>query len=58
MNALFLLLGLLLLTIGGEALIRGSLAAARRISIAKWACHRGLRHVSTGVGGFYQCGIK
>lgn len=32
--ALFLLVGIVLLTLGGEALIRGSLAAARRLNIS------------------------
>jgi cation:H+ antiporter len=34
LNILFLLLGLALLTIGGEALIRGSLAAAKRLGVS------------------------
>ena len=34
MNFLFLMLGVALLTIGGEALIRGSLAAARRLGVS------------------------
>lgn len=33
-NVLFLVLGVALLTIGGEALIRGSLAAARRLGVS------------------------
>ncbi len=34
MNVFFLLLGLVLLTVGGEALIRGALAAAKRLDIS------------------------
>jgi cation:H+ antiporter len=34
LNILFLLLGIALLTVGGEALIRGSLAAAKRLGIS------------------------
>lgn len=34
LNVLFLLLGIALLTVGGEALIRGSLAAARRLGVS------------------------
>lgn len=34
LNILFLLLGIALLTIGGEALIRGSLAAAKRLGVS------------------------
>jgi cation:H+ antiporter len=34
LNVLFLLLGIALLTAGGEALIRGSLAAARRLGVS------------------------
>ena len=34
LNILFLLLGIALLTVGGEALIRGSLAAARRLGVS------------------------
>jgi cation:H+ antiporter len=34
MNFLFLMLGVALLTVGGEALIRGSLAAARRLGVS------------------------
>ena len=34
LNVLFLLLGIALLTVGGEALIRGSLAAAKRLDVS------------------------
>lgn len=34
LNILFLLLGIALLTVGGEALIRGSLAAAKRLGVS------------------------
>ena len=34
LNLLFLLLGIALLTVGGEALIRGSLAAAKRLGVS------------------------
>ena len=34
MDVLFLLLGIALLTVGGEALIRGSLAAAKRLGVS------------------------
>lgn len=34
LNVLFLLLGIALLTVGGEALIRGSLAAAKRLGVS------------------------
>lgn len=34
MNLLFLVLGVAMLTVGGEALIRGSLAAARRLGVS------------------------
>jgi Ca2+/Na+ antiporter len=34
LNILFLLLGIALLTVGGEALIRGSLTAAKRLGVS------------------------
>lgn len=34
LNVLFLLFGIALLTVGGEALIRGSLAAAKRLGVS------------------------